>query len=152
MFEASGWRYLQATRYQGRAAYYRNQLGLAWTALREKIDLLHVLHSPVPLLASCPSVVTIHDLMFELFPEYAAAVKSRPYRIDRWAVKHRARRVVAISATTARDLDRLWGIEQRRIDVVPHGSAFVASPGSPRRESHFAAMLYEHDQAQPPSF
>lgn len=127
VFETPGWQYRQVVRHHGRASYYRNQLGLAWTALRERVDLLHVLHGPVPLLAPCPVVVTIHDLMYELFPEYADAVRSRPYRIDRWVVRHRARRVIAISAATAGDLDRLWGIARGRTDVVPHGSAFVQS-------------------------
>lgn len=127
VFETSGWRYLQAARFEGRAAHYRNQLALAWAALRERVGLLHVLHSPVPLLPPCPLVVTIFDLMYELFPEYAHAVKSRPYRIDRWAVTHRARRVISISATTADDLSRLWKIRRARIDVVPLGSSFVTS-------------------------
>ncbi|MGH7913690.1 MAG: glycosyltransferase family 4 protein [Candidatus Binataceae bacterium] len=127
VFKTSGWRYLQVARFDGRAAYYRNQLGLAWTALRERVDLFHVLHSPVPLLAPCPVVVTIHDLMYELFPEYAQAVSTRPYQIDRWAITHRARRLIAISAATANDLDRLWKVRGSMIDVVPHGSAFVQS-------------------------
>jgi glycosyltransferase involved in cell wall biosynthesis len=127
VFETLDWRYLQAVRFDGRAAHYRNQLGLGWTALRERVDLLHVLHSPVPLLAPCPMVVTVFDLMYELFPEYAQAARSRPYRADRWAVTHRARRVIAISSTTAGDLGLLWGIRRAKIDVVPLGSSFVAS-------------------------
>ena len=70
-----------------------------------------MLHSPVPMLAPCPLVVTIHDLMFELFPEYALrpnrgriASIDGPSSIARDAV-------VAISAATANDLDRLWGID-----------------------------------------
>ena len=47
VFETSGWRYLQITRHDGPVAYYRNQLGLAWVTLRERADLLHVLHSPL---------------------------------------------------------------------------------------------------------
>ena len=128
VFETSGWRYLQVARFDGRAAHYRNQLALAWPALRERVDLLHVLHSPVPLLAPCPLVVTIFDLMYELFPEYMQAASSRPYRADRCAVRHRARRIISISATTADDLRRLWGIRRARIDVVPLGSSFVRSP------------------------
>jgi glycosyltransferase involved in cell wall biosynthesis len=136
LFETPGWRYLKSMRYEGRAAYYRNQLGLAWTALREKVALLHVLHSPVPMLPPCPMVVTIFDLMYELFPEYAQAARSRSYRIDRWAVTHRARRLISISETTANDLDRLWGIRRSRIDVVPLGSRFVTSSSNLHGEDH----------------
>lgn len=137
IFEDPAWHYRQAVRQHGRGSYYRDHLGLAWTALRERVDLLHVLQSPVPVLAPCPVVVTIYDLMAELFPEYARAAASRPYRIDRWAVRHRARRAIAISATTAADLNRLWGIGRGKIDVVPLGSSFVgwAINESARRES-----------------
>lgn len=127
VFENSDWHYRQVVRHHGRASYYRDQLALTETVLRERVDLLHVLHSPVPVLVPCPVVVTIYDLMFELFPEYVAAASSRPYRIDRWAVRHRTRRVIAISAATARDVERLWGVERSGIDVVPLGSAFVNS-------------------------
>jgi glycosyltransferase involved in cell wall biosynthesis len=125
--ETSGWRYLQFMRFAGRAAHYRNHLGLAWAVLRARIDLLHVLHSPVPWLTPRPVVVTIFDLMYELFPEYALAANSRPYRADRWAATHRTRRIISISAATADDLSRRWGIPRARIDVVPLGSSFVRS-------------------------
>jgi glycosyltransferase involved in cell wall biosynthesis len=125
VFETSGWRYLQITRHDGPVAYYRNQLGLAWVTLRERADLLHVLHSPVPVLAPCPLVATLFDMMAELFPEYTQIANSRPYRVDRWAITHRARRIISISATTADDLCRLWRLRRDRIDVVPLGSLFV---------------------------
>jgi glycosyltransferase involved in cell wall biosynthesis len=75
----------------------------------------------VPAIAPCPVVVTLQDLMFELFPEYAKAVHSRPYRILKWCTRRRARRVICPSQSTANDLARLWEVPRRRIDVVPHG-------------------------------
>lgn len=65
--------------------------------------------------------------MYELFPEYAEAASSRPYRIDRWGVRNCARRVISISSNTANDLNRMWGIPRERVDVVPLGSSFVGS-------------------------
>ena len=85
VFKTSGWAYRQVARHHGRGSYYRNQFVLAWTVLRERVDFLHVLHSPVPLLTPCPLIVTIYDLMYEIFPECTRAISSRPYRIDRWA-------------------------------------------------------------------
>ena len=79
----------------------------------------------MPLLAPCPLVVTQHDMMFELFAEYAEAVRSRPYRLTRWAIRHRARRIVCISETTAADISRLWGMPCERLDVIPHGTEFT---------------------------
>jgi glycosyltransferase involved in cell wall biosynthesis len=62
--------------------------------------------------------------MCELFPEYELARKSRPYQINRWAVRRLAKRVICISEATARDLHHLWAVDKGRIDVVPHGSEF----------------------------
>lgn len=122
---APHWRYCGLTPLTGYGSYYREFARTAWLLAREKVDLIHALFGPFPALAPCPATMTICDLMFELFPEYAEAAGSRPYRIDRWAVRHRARRAIAISATTAADLDRLWGVERARVDVVPLGSPFV---------------------------
>jgi glycosyltransferase involved in cell wall biosynthesis len=123
---APHWRYRGLAPLTGSGSNYRELARTAWLLAREKVDLIHALFSPFPALAPCPATVTIYDLMFELFPEYAEALASRPYRIDRWAVRHRVRRAVAISATTAADLNRLWGVERERIDVVPLGSPFVS--------------------------
>jgi glycosyltransferase involved in cell wall biosynthesis len=127
VFGAPHWRYRGLGPLTGRGSYYREIARTAWLLAWQKVDLIHALFGPFPALAPCPATVTIYDLMFELFPEYAGALASRPYRIDRWAVRHRARRAIAISATTALDLNRLWGVERERIDVVPLGSPFVGA-------------------------
>jgi glycosyltransferase involved in cell wall biosynthesis len=125
--EPQTWRYLPFLRSIGRGSFYRDQVRLAAVLLLERVDLCHSLHAVVPLLAPCPLVVTQHDLMFELFAEYRPAVRSRPYRMTRWGVRHRARRVLCISATTAADLNRLWQVPMERIDVVHHGTDFAAA-------------------------
>jgi len=116
------WAYRQQTPTSGRGGAYVDQLRWSVLLRRERADLVHALHTFVPLLTRVPVVVTVYDLMFELFPEYAEAVRSRPYRQYRWAVRHRARRVIAISRTTAADLKRLWGVGGDLVDVVALGS------------------------------
>ena len=66
-------------------------------------------------------------MMFELFPEYTAAIQSRPYRLFRWAVRHRVQRAICISQTTADDVARLWQIHRNRLDVIHLGSSFLES-------------------------
>jgi glycosyltransferase involved in cell wall biosynthesis len=121
----SDWRYLQIEHSSGRGAYWLDQVRYARLLRRERTTLYHSLHGLVPLLAPCPVVITQHDLMFELFPEYLFAIKSRAYRANRWAVRQLAKRVICISEATARDLHELWAIDRARIDVVPHGTEFV---------------------------
>src|SRR5262249_17486791 len=104
------WDYVALPRARGFAACYRDHIGLAAVLARVGADLCHCLHTFTPAAAPCPVVVTVQDLMFELFPEYAEAVRSRPYRLFRWCSRRRARRVICPSQTTADDLSRLWGI------------------------------------------
>jgi hypothetical protein len=127
VFASNGgqWRYRQFQRSVGRGSFYRDMVRMGATLWWEGIDLCHCLHSTVPMPSCCPLVMTQHDLMFELFPEYREVCRSRVYRINRWAVRYLARRVICISATTAADLRRLWKIPGRRIDVVHHGTAFT---------------------------
>jgi glycosyltransferase involved in cell wall biosynthesis len=83
-----------------------------------KIDLFHALHTFVPVWPGVSVVETVYDMMLELFPEYAAAVRSRQYRLHKWAFGKFVTRAVAISRTTAGDLSRLWKFPAERIDVV----------------------------------
>jgi glycosyltransferase involved in cell wall biosynthesis len=127
------WSYRQLPRREFRGADYANHLRYSLLLLRERISLLHSLHTFVPILAPCPVVITIYDLMYDLFAEYEQARRSRPYRIHKWAVKHRVRRVLCISETTAADLRREWDVDDDRIDVVPLGTSFCeAAPAEPR--------------------
>ena len=79
VFGAAGsrWRYVPFVRPTGRAAMYREQVQLAMTLLRTGAHLYHGLHTIVPVLAPCPVVTTVLDLMYDLFPEYAPAARSR---------------------------------------------------------------------------
>jgi glycosyltransferase involved in cell wall biosynthesis len=132
------WEYVHVPRATGRANYERDHVRLSAALARAGADLCHCLHYFVPALAPCPLVVTIQDMMYELFLGYEGAVTSRPYRVLRWLTRRRVRRAVCPSRTTADDLARLWGIPRRRIDVVPHGLRVFGTgadlPGGPASE------------------
>ena len=121
------WRYLYFSRGTGRGAMYREQAKLTAVLVRARADLYHSLHTVLPVCAPCPTLTTVCDVMYELFPEYTRAAQSRPYRLFRWAVRTRARRVVCISRTTAADVRRLWRVPQSRLDVVYCGTTFSNS-------------------------
>ena len=85
------------------------------------IRLFHGLSNELPLgIASSgiASVVTIHDLIFERFPDLYPPIDRRIYAAKaRSAVRH-AGLVVAVSEQTARDLAELYGVDRARIRVV----------------------------------
>lgn len=100
----------------------------AWTRLALPLRLTFGRHevfwSPahyLPPLTSSPSVVTVHDLAYEYFPQHF--LKQDLYKLKRWtkrAVKQ-ATRVIAVSAATKADLVKLYQVAKEKITVVHNG-------------------------------
>lgn len=92
--------------------------------LAEKLDVLHVPHFNVPLLYGGKLVVTIHDLIYLLFPEslpHPAAKYYARFMIEK-AVR-KARAVIAVSEHTKNDLLRLFGSDNAsKVRVVYEAS------------------------------
>lgn len=137
VFRNASWRYRPVPRLEGRGWLYREHLRY-FVFLRElRIDLLHALHSFVPLYPPVPVVETVYDMMQELFPEYGGVLASREYRLHKWAFQRFAARAIAISRTTKQDLVRLWGFPEERVDVVylgpklPDGQKRLDRPQDP---------------------
>lgn len=123
----SRWEYRAFPRLPGRGAMYREQALLMAKLIAIRPSLVHSLHSRIPLFAPCPVIATVLDLMVEIFPEYAAAVRSRPYRLQRWTIRHRAQRVLCISESTANDVQRTWRVPANRVRTVYPGTSFNAA-------------------------
>jgi glycosyltransferase involved in cell wall biosynthesis len=90
--------------------------------LKRSYALLHSLAYVSPVLNRTPSIVTLYDLSFFLYPEYF-----RPFHrlYLQWGSRHsarRARRVIAISESTKRDAVRLLGLVPDKVDVAPPGT------------------------------
>jgi glycosyltransferase involved in cell wall biosynthesis len=84
-------------------------------------DLVHELAFVAPLVMPRPFVVTVYDLSFVRYPERLARSRRWYLRLfTRWSCR-RARRVLAISQSTADDLVRLLGISPERIDLAIPG-------------------------------
>ncbi|MDQ3702112.1 MAG: glycosyltransferase family 4 protein [Chloroflexota bacterium] len=87
-------------------------------ALRDGIDLLHCPLNIQPVLCRAPVVLTIHDLTFVRFPDRFHPLKQRYLaRLTRFSAR-RARRILADSAATKRDVEETFGIPPSKIDVV----------------------------------
>jgi glycosyltransferase involved in cell wall biosynthesis len=96
-------------------------------AQRAGIELLHSLANTAPGRGRFVSVVTIHDLIYDVVPEARGGLRSRGMRLLLRLAARRADRIIAISATTRDDVRRRLGVPEAKIDVVPSGL------GSPRR-------------------
>ncbi len=82
-------------------------------------DLLHVPYWAPPLLSAVPVVVTVHDVIPALLPEYAGNRAVRAYTALVSAATKRARRVIVDSQCSKDDAMRLCRLPADRVDVVP---------------------------------
>lgn len=84
-------------------------------------DLYHALAFVSPLALPVPSVVTVYDLSFIHYPQVLPASRRLYLRLFTALSCRRARRVIAISHSTARDLNISFGISDAGIDVAAPG-------------------------------
>lgn len=97
------------------------QLALPIVAQRARLNLLHGAVNVNPAISPCPSVVTIHDLSFMRYPQAFPALQRLYLRTQVWRSARGARRVIAVSEATRRDVAALFGVPAERIDVVYNG-------------------------------
>ena len=94
------------------------QVGFPADCRRLGARVAHVPYFAPPLVRPCPVVVTVHDLITLLFPEYSASTAARAYNALVSAAARRADAVIADSQHSARDIVRLLGVPERRVRVV----------------------------------
>jgi glycosyltransferase involved in cell wall biosynthesis len=104
--------------------------GLPRLLRRVRPALAHFLHA-LPLASPCPAVVTVQDLSWERDPRVMPARMRWTFKLAVRRAARRARRVLAISERTKRDLIELYGIPEGKIVVTHLGvdTAFVAGNG-----------------------
>jgi glycosyltransferase involved in cell wall biosynthesis len=85
----------------------------------DRIRLFHGLSNELPLgLGGIAGVVTIHDLIFERFPELYPPLDRRIYSAKARSAARRASLVVAVSEQTKRDLVEIYGAAPDLVRVV----------------------------------
>jgi glycosyltransferase involved in cell wall biosynthesis len=116
---------------------------------RMRRDGLDVFHSPfyvVLLGASCPVVVTIHDLIPFLFPVYGP-VKSVLVKAGYRIAARKAAQIITVSKNTAADVQRVLNVGAARISVVHNAAASVFHPQGQQDE---LTALQEKYGVKPP--
>ena len=103
--------------------------GSAQAARRVRPDVLHVPQLAAPLWASCPVIVTIHDAIPFLLPEYRGSRPSRLHASLMQRTTQRAKLVLTPSRAAASDLHRVLGIPMEKIRVTPEAADPIYRPG-----------------------
>ena len=92
-----------------------------WLARRHRLDLLHSMAFVTPLVAPCPTVVTIYDLSFRHYPESFPPGQRWYLQSQTTRSVRQARRVITISESGRQDVHRFFNAPLERIDVVYPG-------------------------------
>ncbi|OGO05762.1 MAG: hypothetical protein A2Y73_07290 [Chloroflexi bacterium RBG_13_56_8] len=92
-----------------------------WETYRQKLDLLHVPMNVGPIIASCPIVVTVHDLSFYHYPELFRPLQRVYQQVFTRRTVSRAAGVIAVSHSTRDDLIRMLGVPEDKVTVIHNG-------------------------------
>lgn len=95
------------------------QVAVPLALRREGVTLFHAPHYVLPPLVTCPSVVTIHDCIHLMFPQYLPNRLALTYaRTSISLAARRAARVMTVSESSKRDILRFVDVDPATITVI----------------------------------
>jgi glycosyltransferase involved in cell wall biosynthesis len=107
------------------------QVSIPLAVRRERLDLFHATHYVLPALTPSRSVVTIHDCIHLMFPEYLGHRMGYAYaRASLYTAAHKSDRIFTVSEQSKRDILKFFKVPPEKI-VVTHNAIddrFKAAP------------------------
>lgn len=97
------------------------QVGLAWEMLVRPVDALFVPAHTAPWIHPKNTVVTIHGLEYEFCPNAYSFWERLYMRLSIKMSCKWAKRIISVSENTKWDLVQLYGVSEKKIDVVYEG-------------------------------
>lgn len=87
------------------------------------LDLMHFTHFNAPILYKKPSIVTIHDLTLHFYPgkKMTSFIRRMAYNLTIRAAVNRAKKVIAVSRCTAKDLQDILKTPLKKVKVIYEG-------------------------------
>jgi glycosyltransferase involved in cell wall biosynthesis len=90
--------------------------------MREGAHMVHEPHYVLPPLVRCRSVVTIHDCIHLLFPQYLPSRLAHVYaKASMWSATRKANRILTVSEASKRDILRFFDVPPEKV-VVAHNA------------------------------
>lgn len=105
------------------AVYVGQLLGIGFDRLLPDAQLFHATEHLLPPFRRIPTVLTVHDLIYHLFPEHHKPLNYHYLKRSMPLYCRRAGAIIAISQSTRRDLIAHYGVEPDKITVVYEAAA-----------------------------
>lgn len=83
----------------------------------------------LPYIGNKPFVLTVYDMIHEIYPEYYNLTDRTSERKRRLA--HKAHKIIAISECTKKDLVQIFGVPAEKVEVIHLASALDTHHGGP---------------------
>jgi glycosyltransferase involved in cell wall biosynthesis len=97
------------------------QLTVPLAVRRAHVDLFHAPHYVLPALTPGRTVVTIHDCIHLMFPEYLTHRLAYAYaRASMWTAAHKSDRIFTVSEQSKRDILKFFHVPPDKIVVTPN--------------------------------
>jgi glycosyltransferase involved in cell wall biosynthesis len=97
----------------------REQIHVPWVLRRERPHVFHAPHYVLPPAVPCRSVVTIHDCIHLMFPQYLPNKAAYAYaRASMWAAVKRSDCILTVSEASKRDILHFFNVAPEKIVVV----------------------------------
>jgi glycosyltransferase involved in cell wall biosynthesis len=97
------------------------QLTLPLAVRRAHVDLFHAPHYVLPALTPGRTVVTIHDCIHLMFPDYRTHRLAYAYaRASMWTAAHKSDRIFTVSEQSKRDILKFFHVPPDKIVVTPN--------------------------------
>jgi len=117
----------------GRRMILRDRLDLFWGT----VDLL-----PLGLPSALAKVLTVHDLTWPLYSKIATWFHRSMFWLFFERSVRQADRIIAVSQSTAADLQRIWKVPPSKIEVIHLGVSSAYRPQDPRASAELVANKY----------
>jgi glycosyltransferase involved in cell wall biosynthesis len=102
---------------------FSEQFGFLSALNKEKLDLMHFTHFNAPIFYKRPFIVTIHDLTLSFFPgkKMTSQIERLAYYVVIRNVTKKAKKIIAVSNNTKKDLIEAFKIPEDKIEVIYNG-------------------------------
>jgi glycosyltransferase involved in cell wall biosynthesis len=98
---------------------FREQLHVPWLLRRVRPDVFHAPHYVLPPAVRCRTVVTIHDCIHLMFPQYLPNRAAYAYaKASMWNAAKRSDRVLTVSEASKRDILHFFNVAPDKVVVV----------------------------------
>ena len=102
---------------------FREQTHFLHVLNHAKLNLMHFTHFNAPIFYRGPSIVTIHDLTLSFFPgkKMTSFFQHLAYHVTIKKALTKAKKIIAVSEHTKKDLKQLFHIPREKIEVIYEG-------------------------------